>query len=523
MNRNLYFFGFLALIMFWSCSEDDTSDGLNQRPVIYEQTFNPPEAISVTDEIGPVKAYDSNLGTKLSYSIANNSNDMFEIANVGGSLTLKEGKTLDFTSVASHKITVAVSDGEYESLAEITINVNIAPEFDEEAYVFEVIEDIDPDFLIGTLSATDVHGDMLTFSIAQNDNELFEISEFGELSLADEKSLNFEAENGQEHTIVVSITDGVYTVEKEVKIVVLDVEERLADDPASFVTKWNITGNGDAITIYTHIGLSYDYTIDWGDGTVEELTDQDPSHVYDVPGIYTVAIQGDFPAIQMDNKLLDMVSMEALVSIEQWGHIEWQSMEKAFYGCSNLAYNAVDVPNLTKVTVMPYMFAGCTLFDGDLSNWNTENVSNMAYMFWNASSFNGDIKDWKVENVLYFSEMFRNAKSFNGNISNWDTQSAESFYNMFEGATVFDQDLGNWKLDNIVAFGDMFSNSGMSPENYSNTLNGWYDQMETVQLIGASLGAVGINYTCDAKTAHDLLISDHQWVIDDEGLENPCQ
>ncbi len=523
MNRYLFLLGLLALAIFSSCSDEDTETTPNQRPVIYEQTFNPPEAISSTDLIGKVKAYDSNNGTKLSYDITSNSNDMFEIADEGGGLKLKDGKSLDYNSVAAHKITVTVSDFEYEASAEITINVNIAPRLDEEMYLFEVNEDITPDIVIGAITATDPHGDMMTYSITENDNELFEISESGELSLADDKSLNFEAENGQEHKITISLSDGVYTVEKEIKIVVLDVYEPIADDPASFVTKWKITGNGETITLYTNLSYSYDFTIDWGDGTVENLTAQDPSHTYDVPGIYTVAIKGDFPAIRMGEAELDVISKEALVSIEKWGNIEWQSMERAFYGCSNLAYNAEDAPNLSNVSGMPYMFADCTIFDGDLSNWDTENVVNMVNMFSNASSFNGDIVDWNVVNVRYFSDMFKNAKSFNGNISNWNTQSAEVFSRMFEGATVFDQNLGNWDLTNVYGLTDMFSNSGMSPENYSNTLIGWSSQMENLQIFDITLGATGINYLCgEGAAARQDLINNFNWQINDEGPLNPC-
>lgn len=523
MNRYLFLLGLSALSIFSSCSEDETSGPPNQRPVIYEQTFNPPEAISDDDKIGLVKAFDANVGTKLSYTIANNSNDLFEISNIGGALTLKEGKSLDFNDAATHKITVAVSDFEYEALAVVTINVNIAPEFDEDHYEFEVFENIAPDVVIGTITASDVHGDMLTYNITENDNDLFEINEFGEISLVDEKDLDFEAENGQEHLITVSLSDGVYTLEKEVKILVLDVEEFLVDDPASFITKWKITGNGGNISIATNENYQYDYTIDWGDGTVEELTEQDPSHFYDMPGIYTVAIKGDFPAIFMGKDGFDESSKEALISIEQWGDNVWASMRASFFGCTNLAYNAQDVPNLENVSTTELMFASCTIFDGDLNDWNMENVTDMAFMFLNASSFNGDIKDWNVQNVTTFHYTFQNAISFNKDISNWDTQSAESFDGMFNGATVFDQNLGGWKLDNVTGVADMLSNTGMSPENYSNTLIGWAEQMETVQLNGVGFGAAGLQYTCEANAAHDVLTDEYNWAIVDEGLVNPCQ
>ena len=38
---------------------------------------------------------------------------------------------------------------------------------------------------------------------------------------------------------------------------------------------------------------------------------------------------------------------------DQWGSIAWSSMERAFFSCSNMTYNATDVPNLSAVTSMP--------------------------------------------------------------------------------------------------------------------------------------------------------------------------
>ncbi|SDQ69175.1 BspA family leucine-rich repeat surface protein [Flagellimonas zhangzhouensis] len=572
MKLNRIILGLFAFITLISCNEDDGSTGFpNQRPVIYEQTFNPPGLISDTDIIGLVKAFDANVGTKLAYSITQNSSDLFEIANVTGALKLKDGKNLDFNSEPSHKITVTVSDFELEASAQITINVNVAPQFEDETYEFEVDEDIAVDYVIGALTANDVHGDELEFSISKNDNELFEINETGELSLVDGKELNFTEQ--QEHSITVAVSDDIHTVEKEVvikvvdvelggptventyfeveedildtdlignlgaedpdgdqieylivqndsdlfritengeifleegmslnyeestaheiqisvsdgkevnlamvQIVVLNVEDELFELPSSFITKWEVKGDGGTISIATNENYSYDYTIDWGDGTVEKRTDQDPSHTYDAPGVYTVAIAGDFPAIRMGKDGFDESLKKTLISIEQWGDIVWESMSKAFYGCLNLEYKATDLPNLTNVTNLSYMFADCPLIDGDLNDWNTENVTGMSYMFYNAIAFDGNIEDWNVRNVTHFGDMFNNATSFNQNISGWNTQSGVYFGRMFGLASSFDQDLGNWNMNTSQNMVDMISHSGMSPENYSNTLIGWANQ-----------------------------------------------
>ncbi|MBO6843291.1 MAG: hypothetical protein JJ885_02950, partial [Muricauda sp.] len=50
-----------ALVLFWSCAEDDTGYPIatNRGPVMVAQSFNPSEDISDSDIIGLVKAFDA--------------------------------------------------------------------------------------------------------------------------------------------------------------------------------------------------------------------------------------------------------------------------------------------------------------------------------------------------------------------------------------------------------------------------------------------------------------------------------
>ena len=50
---------------------------------------------------------------------------------------------------------------------------------------------------------------------------------------------------------------------------------------------------------------------------------------------------------------------------------------------------------------------------GEISNWDTSNVTNMYRMFRNATAFNQPLSDWNVSNVTDMSDMFWNASSFN--------------------------------------------------------------------------------------------------------------
>ena len=50
---------------------------------------------------------------------------------------------------------------------------------------------------------------------------------------------------------------------------------------------------------------------------------------------------------------------------------------------------------------------------GEISNWDTSNVTNMESMFEEASSFNQPLNDWNVSNVKKMYCMFLGATSFN--------------------------------------------------------------------------------------------------------------
>ena len=82
---------------------------------------------------------------------------------------------------------------------------------------------------------------------------------------------------------------------------------------------------------------------------------------------------------------------------------------KCFHNCSSL-----DSPiyfQTFNVTNMSYMFAGCSVFNQDISVLNTSNVTNMSYMFSGCSMFdnNGsnninELITGKLTNASYMSE-----------------------------------------------------------------------------------------------------------------------
>ncbi len=73
-----------------------------------------------------------------------------------------------------------------------------------------------------------------------------------------------------------------------------------------------------------------------------------------------------------------------IIDVEQWGKIAWSSFQEAFSGCRNLKVSALDVPNLSKVTDMSFMFNNASTFNQPIGNWDISKVSNMESMLSNS-------------------------------------------------------------------------------------------------------------------------------------------
>ena len=255
------------------------------------------------------------------------------------------------------------------------------------------------------------------------------------------------------------------------------------DNPGGFTsnTEYMIpTSNSSAYT--------YNYQVDWTyDGTTFNIEDDNVTgsitHDYGTPGTYTIAIQGDFPAIY-NNISLANAEPEKILAVQQWGSITWGTFVGAFSDCPNLDITAADLPDLSNVSVLTNMFANCPVLQGhpsmaywdvstiqqfnamfsscvffnqDLGLWDVRNGITFSLMFNGATLFNQDISNWDVSNSTDFSFMFSGATHFNQDIGNWNVSNSTTFFRMFSGATLFNQDIGNWDVSNSTTFGNMFN------------------------------------------------------------------
>ncbi|GMN06341.1 hypothetical protein MTsPCn5_17300 [Croceitalea sp. MTPC5] len=251
----------------------------------------------------------------------------------------------------------------------------------------------------------------------------------------------------------------------------------------AFITTWKTDNPGisedNQIIIPTFTGETYDYTVDWGDGSSDSNVNGNILHTYAVPGTYQVAITGEFPRIYFNND--SNGDKDKIIEINQWGSIQWTRMADAFHGCTNLDILATDIPDLSMVTSTLEMFSRCTSLIGNSSigDWDVSNIKDMKAMFYRATNFNQPIGTWDVGNVEEMELMFGNASSFNQPLNNWNMSSVRTLWGIFSGASSFNQPLGNWNIANVKSINSMFFEAFA----FNQDISSW-DVSDVVSMVG---------------------------------------
>lgn len=311
----------------------------------------------------------------------------------------------------------------------------------------------------------------------------------------------------------------------------------------AFVTTWNTQNpgidDGNQITIPTFSGDTYNYNVDWGDGTSVFGQTGDAQHAYSDPGIYTVKITGTFPRIYFNDG--GSSDAQKIISVEQWGTNHWDSMVAAFAGCVNLVVNATDAPDLSGVTDASYMFLNDASLNQNLSSWNTSTITNMYGMFqstmsfnqpldtWNTSrvtdmsvmfsgdsAFNQPLNSWNVSSVTNMDAMFVNTDFFNQPLDHWNVSKVTDMGSMFKNNTVFDQDISSWDVSHVTSLMNFFQigSGGLSSSNYGKLLHAW--SQESLQS-GLTFVAGTSKYCPSAAVARTSIMTNFSWGILDGG------
>ena len=116
----------------------------------------------------------------------------------------------------------------------------------------------------------------------------------------------------------------------------------------AFISTWN-TGTSTTIVLPL-ANLTYDGTIDWGDGTSSDLSYANRSHVYPLTGTdYTITITSNTSSIR-GFRVANYSYRNRLVEISQWGNLDFYSTQM-FFNCNNLVITATDAPIITTTSL----------------------------------------------------------------------------------------------------------------------------------------------------------------------------
>ncbi|MFZ4058678.1 MAG: BspA family leucine-rich repeat surface protein [Ferruginibacter sp.] len=324
------------------------------------------------------------------------------------------------------------------------------------------------------------------------------------------------------------------------------------------MTKWKTDNpgvtNSNQIKLRFQNNISLNYRVNWGDGIINQnVTTSEITHTYATPGTYTVRLSGTLNSLKFEGGH-DRLK---LLSIEQWGTIEWETFSTSFEGCENLVLNATDRPRLgfgcnlfgmfkdcksfnTNINswdvslagIFNSMFMGCTSFNQPLNNWNVIGATSFSRMFEGCVSFNQPLNNWVPTSLIRTFRMFKGATSFNsplwtnGSSALTDmsymfdgaitfnqpiqfvTFSCQNMDNMFYGASAFNQSLASFDIRNLTRAIGMLDSSNMSIANYEGLLTSWSTKLRQSNVV---FGAETIKYCSAGAAARASLISNDGW------------
>jgi surface protein len=141
------------------------------------------------------------------------------------------------------------------------------------------------------------------------------------------------------------------------------------------------------------------------------------------------------------------------IKINKWNTFKVTNMHGTFLHCSEFVGSGFETWDISNVTNMVSMFAGCKKLNPDLSEWDVTNVTDMISMFSGCKKFEGTgLENWNVSNVAWMSTMFVHCSDFNADISRWNTSKVRDMTSMFRGCTSLEQDLSGWDIQKAAAY-----------------------------------------------------------------------
>lgn len=184
--------------------------------------------------------------------------------------------------------------------------------------------------------------------------------------------------------------------------------------------------------------------------------------------------------------------------ITTWDTSNVTSMNGLFVGQTDFNQD-ITFWDTSQVTDMSSTFGGARSFNQDIGVWDVSEVTNMSAMFAAAFNFNADIGSWNTNKVTDMSRMFENAQNFNQDISSWEVGNVTSMASMFEGALVFNQDIGAWEVGQVTNMSNMFEGT----QNFNQAIGTW-DVGSVVDMSNMFLEALVFNQNIGAWNTSEV-------------------
>lgn len=182
----------------------------------------------------------------------------------------------------------------------------------------------------------------------------------------------------------------------------------------NFETEWTVAANTQ---ITVPVMGSVDIYIDYGDGTKESITSENPTHTYSNAGTYTIKISGTCTSFTANTDAQNYIT-----KLKKWGCLEATSYQ--FYNCTKLA-GTIPSPHtqsFKSVTSVHQLFRGCANLTGEIPKDLLENATKLTYcdyLFDGCSGLTGNIPSGIFKNspkIADFSSTFRNCSNLTGSI-----------------------------------------------------------------------------------------------------------
>jgi len=267
---------------------------------------------------------------------------------------------------------------------------------------------------------------------------------------------------------------------------------------------YDLTLGPDYLTIEIPSAGSVNYTIDWGDGTVDEnLTINTPSHTYSSVGSYKIKIFSSGVYRPYVNNNTTLIHVVRSVEITE-NAILGTNLQQAFYKLQKLHTFKCAFSATSSVTNFQALFNGCTVLS-QVDLFDTSSGTNFSGVFY--GNRGAPFPALNTSNATNIGSMYRetfslaelpaidtsNVTSFGATWRTCNITTFPSFYD-FSSATSFDQ---AWRGSVIYNFpANMFDNTGTLNSNaFGNAFSGCRLTAQSIENILTSLdtnGATGI-------------------------------